>query len=148
MEQALPAAEVPSLWEVIARSRRGEKMDEKTFDMSIFRTAERLKRKYDIRYDPEHPVPSDDQMADRVFAAELEFYLENSTYCLDTGRVIKFTREEVESALADVPSEVELGEGDGVFRMVHRDVEGLQEPIVFGGIQTTIFSDDEIMGAG
>ncbi len=41
---ATVAALAVPFWEVIRRSREGERVEEKTFDMSIFTTADRLKR--------------------------------------------------------------------------------------------------------
>jgi len=84
-----PVPVVP-LWEIIARSREGTRVEEKAFDMNIFRTASHLKQQFGIRYDPEAPVPADDDMADRLFVAGLQFFLEIGTYCMNTGRVIKF----------------------------------------------------------
>ena len=48
---------IPTFNEVMERFRRGETMDEQAFDLRLFQTVEALKRQYDIRYDPAHPVP-------------------------------------------------------------------------------------------
>ena len=133
---------VPFL-EVIERSRRGQRVGEEVFDMSVFRATDRLKREFDIRYDAENPIPTDDPMADRLFAAALDFYLEVGTYCLDTGRVIRFSRDEVEATLALAPDRITKGDGSDQHVVVHRQVEGTEEPIVYGGIQTILLSDDD-----
>jgi methylamine--corrinoid protein Co-methyltransferase len=118
-------------------------MEEKDFDLSVFRAAERLKREFDIRYDPENPIPCDDAMADRLFGAALEFYLEVGTFCMDTGRALKFSREEVEGTLAEAPDRIIKGGGADQHLLVHRQVEGSEEPVVCGGIQTILLSDDD-----
>ena len=69
-----------SIAEVVRRAREGQRVDEKEFDMSIFAAAERLKRRFDIRYDPDNPIPADDAMADRLFEAALKFYVDVGTY--------------------------------------------------------------------
>lgn len=130
-------------WEIIGRSRTGERQEEKSFDLSIFREAERLKRLYEIRYDPENPIPSDDAMADRLFDAALELYVQVGTYCMDTGRVIKLTRSEIDTALARARSSATRGQGPDQHVYLHRQVEGGEEPIVYAGIQTVMLSDDD-----
>ena len=62
--------------EVIERSRTGEKIEEKDFDMKLFRLTDGLVKKYDIRFDPERPIPKDAEMADRCFSAATELYTE------------------------------------------------------------------------
>jgi len=134
-----------TIWDVIERARTGDKIPESEFDMSIFRAVEKIRKDYDIKYDPKTPIPSDDQMADAVYEAGFRLYLEVGSYCVDTGRVIKFTKEEVQEALDNAPSELILGEGQDAVKMVHRQVEGPEEPIVAAGIQTAYFSDKEMM---
>lgn len=119
-------------------------MVEQDFDMSLFKAAEKLRKEMDIRYDPQNPVPQDDALADRVFQAGLALYLETGTYCVDTGRVVRFTKQEIEAAIAAAPTRVVLGQGADAVELVHRDVEGRQEPIVCAGVQTALFSDDDM----
>jgi len=132
------------LAEVILRSRTGERMLEKDFDMSIFRAAEKLRREFELKYDRDNPVPSDDAMADRLFQAAIQFYAQVGTYCVDTGRAIRFTEQEIREALDAAPTSETLGEGNEQMQMVHRDVEGKQEPIIVAGVQTCIYSDDNM----
>jgi len=134
-----------TIWDVIERSRNGDKIIEKDFDMSIFKKVQELNKEYKIRYDPLTPIPADDDMADRLYEAGFRLYLELGSYCTNTGRVIKFTEEEINDALAAAPSELTLGEGQDAVKMVHRDVEGEQEPIICAGVQTALFSNREMM---
>ncbi len=131
-----------SIWEVLERAREGERTEEKAFDMRIFRAAERLRKEYDIKYDRDNPVPGDDSMADRVFQAGVRLYEEIGTYCVNTGRVVRFTRDEIEQALADAPSELVLGAGDDRCHFYSLVPDGDVEPGIFGGIQTAIFSSN------
>lgn len=131
------------LWELISRSRTGQRVEEQSFDMALFRSVDHLRNKYEIKYDQENPIPCDDAMADRLFTAAMEFYLEVGTYCLDTGRVIKFNRDELETALSLAPDRIVKGDGADRHIVEHRQVEGTQEPIVYAGIQTILLSDDE-----
>lgn len=121
----------------------GEPCGEQEFDMHLFQAAERLKREYDIRYDPESPVPSDAALADRCFAAARELYAEVGTYCLDTKTVARFSLDEIDAALAVAPDECVLGEGRDAFAVKHRPVGSDVPVFVWGGLQTLLFSDDE-----
>ena len=130
---------------VIERSRTGEKIDEKDFDMRLFRITDGLVRKYDIRFDPECPVPDDREMADRCFLAARKLFAELGTYCTDTGRIIRFSREEMDEALETAPDEVVWGAGNDAFSLRHRSVEGGEPVYVYGGIQTLLYSSEETM---
>lgn len=134
-----------SIWDVIERAKTGEKIAEKDFDMRIFRKVQELSKEFKVKYDPNRPIPSDDKMADELYHAGLRLFLEVGSYCTNTGRVIKFTEQEVKESLEAAPSELIMGEGHDAVKMVHRDVEGQQEPIVCAGIQTAFYSDREMM---
>ena len=97
---------------VVERALTGPICTERDFDLDVFvPNLRKVLAKYDIKYDPQHPVPADDDLADRVWAAALEFIGETGMYCLDTERRILFTREEIEGALATRPREPVFGEG-------------------------------------
>jgi len=97
---------------VIERALSGPICTERDFDLDIFvPNLRKAIEKYDIKYDPQNPVPADDDLADRVWEAAIEFLCETGVYCLDTERRILFTREEIEGALASAPVNVIYGEG-------------------------------------
>jgi methylamine--corrinoid protein Co-methyltransferase len=134
-----------SFWEVLQRTKEGPIVEEKQFDLSIFRKVGELQRKYDIKYDPEKPLDVSGDLADRVYQAGVEFFLDMGTYCTTTRRVIKLTERELQAEIVSCPDQLELGQGEDRVKVVHRDVEGDQEPIVVAGIQTAPFSDEEMM---
>jgi len=75
-------------------------MDEKSYDLDVvFSTARDLCKKHGIMYDPENPVPADDDLADRVYEAGIDFFCGAGVYCTDTKTIIRFTREEVMEAV-------------------------------------------------
>jgi len=135
------------LWEILVRSKKGQLMDEKQFDLSIFKKAQELQQKYGIKYDSEQPIDVTGEIADRIFHAGVEFFLDIGTYCVDTRRVIKINEQEMQDEIVACPQEISLGQGDDRVNLVHRDVEGKQEPIVVAGIQTAPFSNEEMMFA-
>jgi len=134
-----------SFQEIVLRSKEGPIVEEKEFDLSLFKITQELQKKFHITYDPEHPVDTTGEMADRVFQAGIELFLNLGTYCTTTRRVIKVSENELSADLAACPESIELGQGEDRVRMVHRDVEGTQEPVVVAGIQTAPFSNEEMM---
>ena len=99
-------------FEVIKRALNGPYYSEQDFNIKLLvpKVREAVK-KYGIRYDPETPVPDDDQLADNVFQAGLALCEEVGCYCKDTSRVIRFSREEILEALKDAPVNPVFGEG-------------------------------------
>jgi methylamine--corrinoid protein Co-methyltransferase len=135
----------PSFHEILLRSKEGPLLEEKEFDMSLFRRTQELQKKYEIRYDPDKPLDLEGTMADRLYQAGVDLYLSQGTYCSTTHRVIRVNEDELFAAIPDCPESIELGQGEDRIRMVHRDVEGDQEPVVVAGIQTAPFSDEQMM---
>ena len=136
-------ADMPTFREVMDRFSQGERLSEEDFDMRLFQAAEQMKTKYDIRYDPETPVPSDEGLADRCFAAARELYEQVGTYCLDTSRVARFSFDEMDAAVAAAPEELFLGCGEDTFLIRHRPVGSEVPAYVWGGLQTLLYSDEE-----
>jgi methylamine---corrinoid protein Co-methyltransferase len=101
-----------SYLEVIDRAMTGTYCREMDFTMKVM--VPKLKEvvaKYGIKYDGENPVPSDDDLADRVFQAGFELYREVGLYCPDSQRIMRFSEDELLQALKDSPCETILGEG-------------------------------------
>ena len=131
--------------EILARTKAGPIIEEKNFDLSLFKKTQELQKKYDIRYNPDKPVETDDDMVDRLYQAGLELFLDIGSYCTTTRRAVKVTESELTDEIRACPSEIELGQGKDRVKMVHRDVESDIEPIVVAGVQTAPFSDEEMM---
>ncbi len=101
-----------SFLEVLERATTGPMMSAKEYDMKVFIPAVRkVVKKYKIEFEPDNPCPCDDDLADRVYQAALELYSEVGTYCTNTERVIRFTKEEIEEAVYECPKVVYFGEG-------------------------------------
>ncbi len=129
-----------SFLDVLERATTGPMMSAKEFDMKVFiPTMRKIVKKYDITFDPETPCPWDDDLADRVYQAGLEFYSKVGTYCVDTERVIRFTKEEIETAVYECPKEAYFGEGPDrvVFRGRKPDENSLPHCHVGSGTPTT-----------
>ena len=134
-----------SFMEVIDRALKGPFYSERDFDLKVF--VPRLKeiiKKYEIKYDPENPIPSDNDLADRLFKAGVEFYANVGTYCVDTERVIRFTEAEIKEALVTAPSAPVFGEGKEAKALVARKPESDIPPWCFIGATGAIVSCEEI----
>ncbi len=124
-----------SFWEVLDRAiNTGAMLEPKEFDMLLFRKASELVKEYDIRYDPNNPVPSDDGLADDLYEAGLRLYLETGTYCFNSHRQIKFSEDEIKEALKEVPSRILIGDGAETKWLEKRGIEDKNEPLNLGGV--------------
>ena len=134
-----------SFMEIIDRALKGPYYSEKDFDLKVFVPKLReVIKKYEIKYDPENPIPSDNDFADRVFKAGVEFYTNVGTYCIDTERIIKFTEAEIEEALVTAPSAPVFGEGKEAKALVGRKPESDIPPWCFIGAGGAAVSNEEL----
>jgi methylamine--corrinoid protein Co-methyltransferase len=115
-------------WDVYDRSETGPLVREEDFDRQVGTAAAKAARKYDLRFDPQQVIPADDDLADRLYQAGLDLFLELGIYCRDTGRLIKFSRTEVERALRHAPASVTYGQGRDARTMRFRGVEDPSPP--------------------
>jgi len=100
--------------------------------------------KYKIKFDPNVLIPDDDELADRIFQAGMEFYQKVGTYCVDTERVITFTEKEILDALRTAPDKVAFGEGRDLRMLTNRKPESDAPPFCFLGAVGNAVSSDEI----
>jgi len=134
-----------TLSEILLRSKEGPIIEEKQFDLSIYKKTQELQKKYGIRYDPNHPLDATGDLADRVYQAGCELFADIGAYCTTTRRAIKVTEKELHDEIAVCPDEIELGQGQDRVKMLHRSVEGSEKPVVVAGIQTAPYSDEGTM---
>lgn len=127
-----------NFWEVVDRAiNTGPLMKQKEFDLKIFKVSSRLVKKYEIKYNAKIPVPSDDDLADRVFEAGVELYREVGTYCIDTERVMLFTEDEIFQAISEanqLPDYIEVGAGTDKRRMYKRRIGDSRRPGAMAGV--------------
>jgi len=136
----------PSIWEVLDRAcNTGQLTAAKDFDMKIFSVASRLSKEHGIRYDPETPVSGDDGLADDAWEAGFELFEEVGSYCMNSGRVIKFEESEIRDGLREVRGEAVIGEGAERRTLTLRGVEDKRPPsIVCGGVIESDFPEGEL----
>jgi methylamine---corrinoid protein Co-methyltransferase len=123
-------------WEVIDRAlQSGPLTKVSEFEKRLFKKTQECVKKYEIRYNPETPVVSDDGMVSRLFEAGVELYKEVGTYCLNTERVIRFDEGEIRQELRELslaPPEITVGEGYERRRLQKRVPGSGIPPLVIG----------------
>jgi len=104
----------------IGRAIKGPVITEKDFNMKVLiPNIAKTVKKYNIKYDPNNPVITYDDLADRLYNGAIEFLVNTGIYCVDTNRIISFSRDEVVKAVEGLPKENYFGEGydRGRFRL-------------------------------
>jgi len=109
--------------EIVRRSEAGPYIKESDFDMKITRRIPELIQEYGLTYDPNVLVPADDDLANRLFQAGMDLFLEMGVYNMSTQRRILFSKDEIEEALALIPRSFTVGTGKDAVVMRHRGVE-------------------------
>jgi methylamine--corrinoid protein Co-methyltransferase len=115
-------------WDVYQRSETGPFVKEADFDRQVGAAAAQAVKKHGLRFDREQVIPSDDDLADRMYQAGLDLFLELGIYCKDSSRLIKFSRAEVEWALKHAPVMVTYGQGRETRTMRFRGIEDSNPP--------------------
>ena len=114
-----------SLLDVAERVQKGPKMDEKKWDLTLFKKLNEYAKKYGIKYpDDSSYFNLDDDMAEGALEAAVEFLVDMGIYCVTTRRVVKFEEKEIRDAIEDAPSEITVGEGRDVRVIKQRKCEG------------------------
>lgn len=121
------------LLDVLDRMDNGPVMEEKEFDTLISRTVRGLTKKYDLHYNREDAIITDDDLADRFFQAGLEMAELCGVYCTDTHSRMVFSREEILQALRWAPSELTIGSGLDTAVIRKRVPEECHVPTIVGG---------------
>jgi hypothetical protein len=95
--------------------------------------------RYQIKWDKQTIVNTDNDLADRVFQAAIDLLAEVGAYCPDTNRVMNFSREEILTAVEQVPKAARFGEGREAKTMYGRNADDDSVPWIHvgGGIYTT-----------
>jgi hypothetical protein len=131
-----------TLLEIAERTQTGEKVEEKTWDQTFFKTITALAKKYGIACPAEHRyINMDDDLAARAFEAAIDFLEMTGIYCLTTRRRVALTREEILTAVREAPTEILMGEGRDRRVWKQRRIEEKEKLNVCPGHHTP-FSED------
>ncbi|MEM0285765.1 MAG: monomethylamine:corrinoid methyltransferase, partial [Candidatus Methanomethyliaceae archaeon] len=109
--------------EITKRAFEGNYMEEKDFDILLMKKCRELVKEYDIKFNPNEIITTDDSMADDVFEAGFKLFLELGFYCQTTRRCIKFDESEIKYELKNLPESITIGEGKDAVKMYLRKIE-------------------------
>ena len=122
------------VYEVYERAKSGPKVSEHEWDFGIVpKTAAKLRDKYDIKMDKTVMVPEDDELIDKLFNAGMEMLEECGVYCIDTGRVIKYSRDEILNKIQSAPDYFHFGEDKELVPVSPRSYNSSKPPVIQGG---------------
>ncbi len=122
------------IYEVLRRAENGQYIKEDDWNMKLYKTNKRLIKKYGIKLDRDNVIVSDDEMASNLFDAALDLCEEmGGMFCVDTSRVIHFSREELLQALEMAPKDMLLGYGKDARHLRARTLHDGYKMCVCGG---------------
>lgn len=134
------------IFEAYHRATTGPRISEDEWDNEIIPgTLSKLKEKYQIKMDKKQIIPTDPELIDNIFKAGLEMLATTGVYCIDTGRVIKYTEDEILTAIKDAPKEFYLGEGNDAVLMKDRKANDSRPPIIQGGPTGAPVSEEQFL---
>ncbi len=114
---------------VLSRAEEGPLIFERDFDRKVLMpNIKRVVKEYDLKFDPEIPIPSDDSLAKDVWRAGVDLFLSVGTFCTSTSRRMLFTDEDLKEALWNYHQQIEIGEGQNRKIWSSRRVESKNYP--------------------
>ena len=136
---------MPGLFfETMERLNMGPRVREDDFDKAILPKVRALADKYNIKFDRAEIIPSDDGMADRLFAAAMEFAVDTGLWVLDTQKVVKFTEAEIWERLDNLHTPLWFGYGKDQVCLQPRTPESTARPLVLGGAAGSSVTEGEV----
>ena len=119
-----------SLGEMYRRVFNGPLVTQKEFFSidNYLKRLQELAKEYGISRNPNDYVPTDPGLADSLFKAGMALLEEKGMWCMDTSRVIKFTRDEIKEGLEKLPTEITFGEGTEKRTVKHRNTGDKRQP--------------------
>ncbi len=133
------------LLDILDLSGSGPIVEESEWDMMIVPDAvSKVKQEFNIDFSTLNGalVPSDDDLADRLYQAGFKLAVELGAYCVSTSRRMRFTEGEIQSALSLAPVEVTYGEGLDRHTEKKRSVEDTARLTIKGGGVGTPIPED------
>jgi len=123
-----------SLFEIIDRSQSGRTVKKDDWDYGgVVLTTRDLVKKYEIYWEKEKIVPDDENLIDHIFQAALELATTLGVYNVSTGKVIHFSKTEIEEGLQQASQYLTLGEGKDERTLKPRKVQDSNPPAIWAG---------------
>ena len=131
------------LVEVLYRAETGPMIQEAEFERNLITpTIKDVVQRYGIKFDKQTFVPNDDDLADRVFQAGLDFAAQVGLFCQSTSRRIVFSKVELEDGIRGCPGKVTMGAGNDAVVCNARIPEENSAPTIIGGAYGVPFPEE------
>lgn len=126
-----------SFLELFDRSAKGEPIAAGDWDYEVAMATRRLVKKYRLDWDRSRPVNEDLTRASAIFDAAFDLALELGVYNYTTGRIVKFSEEELRMGLQRMPQSLTMGEGKDARTLLARGVRDPRPPLAWAGTPGT-----------
>ncbi len=135
-----------TLFDYMERSVTGPIMSQKDFQMKILiPNVRKIVNEFAIKYIPDEPVSADNDLADRLFDAAIEFLALTGLYCDGTNRIIEFDHNEIKKGLTNYRHAGTFGEGRDRSTLRPRKPEDRNLPWCHLGNGMVVTSDEIAM---
>ena len=120
--------------ELVNRGYTGEVISKNDWDMDhVVMPIMDIVEEFELYRDNDELLLRDDGQAKVYFEAAVELLVRSGIYNQSTGRIIKFTREEILEAARNMPQAVTVGRGKDAFTFIPRKPDSSQLPGVVAG---------------
>ncbi len=121
------------LMEIVQKSLSGPLMEEEQFNNErVTGGITRVIDEYEIQVSQDQIINMDDDLADRVWDAAVDFLAGCGIYCQTTNRVIQYSKEEILEILKYAPDQVWIGGGTDAVHETARGVSDPRRPLLMG----------------
>lgn len=119
---------------------------EDDFDKKVYwPKLKEITKKHGIEYNPDQMVPCDDDVLKRLWEAAIDLVVEVGVLCVDTRRIMHFTRKEIMDTVNNCANFLKAGTGMDSFIAYHRgfeDYDHVKNPVtVLGRILGPVTAD-------
>lgn len=126
----------------VYKAVNGIKRTEREHDALIYEKSMELVKSHDLFFDQEYLIPSDLEMADRLYDAAINLLEDVGVFCIDTGRVIELSRKEIVRCIRNACSSFSTGENSELTQVSYRNVLDEGMPVILGGPTSAPISEE------
>ncbi|MDZ4159371.1 MAG: monomethylamine:corrinoid methyltransferase [Anaerolineaceae bacterium] len=120
--------------DLIARADEGAVVNKRDWDFEhVLMTVRRLVKKYELGWDKQLIIPSEPDVADRIFQAGMELAQSIGVFLISSGRILRFDRAELEEGVRQAPQTLLMGEGKDARTLIARRILDPRPPLVWAG---------------
>jgi methylamine---corrinoid protein Co-methyltransferase len=119
--------------DLVQRSLEGPLIEVEEFDRkNINQGLARVIKANGLKVSRDHIINFDDELADRVWEAAIDFLASCGVYCQNTSRLIIYSQDEIKAILKTAPEQAWLGDGKDAVQEMARKVEDPRRPLLMG----------------